>query len=45
MGDRERGRDYLSWRDKGLSLDREERDMLYKQMAVYKRKGEKSMLG
>lgn len=38
-GTRERGQRYLSCMDKGLPLDREERDMTLSQMAVYKGKG------
>lgn len=35
---RERGQEYLSQRGKGLSLDREERDMAHRQVDVYKGK-------
>ena len=30
--------EYLSWRDKGLPLDREETDVAHSKMAVYKGK-------
>lgn len=48
---RERGRnkgegaEYLSWRDEGLPLHREETDMAYRQMEVYKGKEGNLMLG
>ena len=35
-GTRERRQGYLSQRDKGLPLDREETDMPHRKMAVYK---------
>lgn len=35
-GARERGQKYLSQKDKGLSLDKEETDMAHRKMAVYK---------
>ena len=35
---RERGQEYLSQRDKGLSLDRQEMDMAHRQMVIYKGK-------
>ena len=35
---RKRGREYLSQRDKGLPLDREETDVVHRKMAVYKSK-------
>lgn len=44
-GTRERGQRCLSWRDEGLSLHREETDMAYRQMEVYKGKGGNPVLG
>jgi hypothetical protein len=35
-GTRERGKEYLSQKDKGLPLSREDTDMAHRQMAVYK---------
>jgi hypothetical protein len=40
-GTRERGKGYLSWRDKGLPLDREETDTAHRKMAVYRGEREK----
>ena len=33
---KERGQVYLSWRDKGLPLNREEADVAHRKMMVYK---------
>ena len=43
-GTRERGNRFAQ-RDKGLSLDREETDVVYRQMTVYKGKRENPVLG
>jgi len=42
---REMGKGYLSHRDKGLPLDREETEVTYRQMALCKRKTESSCHG
>ena len=43
-GTSERRKGYLSWRDRGLSLDREETGMALRQMATYKGKRRTRML-
>ena len=44
-GTRERRKEYLFHKDKGLPLDREKTDMAQRQMAVYKAKRGNPMLG